>query len=70
MPYAGSCAGSAPGQAGRRQFIQIENLVRMVCDIAEPDNANYDIVAARYNGILATLTRPRVRTLPDEFFID
>ena len=62
------CRLHASGQAGRRQLIQIENLERMVCDIAEPDNAHYDIVAVRYNGILATLTRPRVRTLPDDFF--
>ena len=60
------CRLHASGQASRRQLIQIENLERMVCDIA--DNANYDIVAARYNGILATLTRPRVRTLPEEVF--
>ena len=62
------CRLHASGQASRRQLIQIENLERMVCDIAEPDNANYDIVAVRYNGVLATLTRPRARTLPDDFF--
>ena len=49
--WRSSCRLHASGQASRRQLIQIENLERMVCDIA--DNANYDIVAVMYNGILA-----------------